>query len=62
MSTTFYVWYSNIPKGGGNVGHCAVKIGTVYMSWWPGSGSKMEMFKGIFGTGSGFMTPVLRTT
>jgi hypothetical protein len=57
MSTTFYVWYSNIPEGGGNVGHCAIKIGATYMSWWPAAGSKMEMLKGIFGTGSGFMTP-----
>jgi hypothetical protein len=56
MSTTFYVWNPILP----NVGHAAVKIGDTYMSWWPASGSKMEMYKGIFGSGSLISTPSLK--
>ncbi len=57
MSTTFYVWYPNLLQGGNNVGHAAIKVGTTYMSWWPYAGSKMEILKGLVGTGSSFGTP-----
>ena len=57
MSTTFYVWYPNILQGGSNVGHASVKVGKVYMSWWPYAGSKMEFLKGVFASGSSFRTP-----
>jgi hypothetical protein len=57
MSTTFFVWNNNFLSGGNNVGHASVKIADVYMSWWPYAGSKMEILKGILGSGSGFRTP-----
>lgn len=55
MSTTFYVWYPDLR--GGNIGHASIKVGDTYMSWWPYAGSKMEILKGIIGSGSGFRTP-----
>jgi hypothetical protein len=56
MSTAFFVWNNNILQGGSNVGHASIRVADVYMSWWPYYASKMEMFKGILGGGSGFRT------